>query len=71
MRYTFGEKLKKLRKKEQLTQSALAKKTGIPFYTIVALENNRTKVPLITTVRSLAKHFNISIDELIKDINWK
>jgi transcriptional regulator with XRE-family HTH domain len=71
VRYTFGEKLKILRIKKSLTQKELALKTGIPFYTIVALENHRTKIPLITTVKTFANYFNLSIDEFIKNVRWE
>lgn len=71
MTYTFGKKLKQLRKKERLTLAGLAKKSKVPFHTIVALEVGRSKVPLITTVIKLAKYFKISIEEFIKDVTFK
>lgn len=67
----FAQKLKKLRKLKKLSQTKLSKAAKIPFYTIVALENDRSKVPLITTIIKLSKYFKISVDELIKGVRFE
>ena len=68
MTYTFGGKLKKLRNEKGLSQKELAKQSGVPFYTIVSLELNRSKVPLITTVIKFTKYFKVDISKFIDDI---
>jgi len=67
---TFGEKLKELRKDREITQGQLSLGSDIPFYTIVALENNRSKSPLITTVIRLAKYFQITIEVLLEEVEF-
>lgn len=67
---TFGERLQTLRCKKALTQKELSEKSGIPFYTIIALEYNRTKVPLITTAVKLADFFKVSLIELIDGVEF-
>lgn len=66
----FSQKLKQLRKEKGLSQTELAKGCRVPFYTIVALENDRSNVPLITTVLKFSKYFKISVEELIKGVKF-
>ena len=65
-----SQKLKQLRKQKGLSQTDLAKGCKVPFYTIVALENDRSNVPLITTVLKFSKYFKISVEELIKGVKF-
>lgn len=67
---TFGARIKQLRIAKGITQHQLSADSGIPFYTIVALEYNRTKVPLVTTVIKLADYFKISIPDLITGVSF-
>jgi len=71
MKYRFGEKLRKLRKERNLTTRALSKKAKIPYDTLVALELNKSKDPKITTIIKLAKFFKMSIDDMLKGVEFK
>lgn len=66
----FAEKIKILRKSKKLSQKALAKKIGVPYHTIVAIENDRSKVPLITTLLKFSSFFKVSVDKIIKDVEF-
>ncbi len=68
---TFGEKIQILRLKKGISQKQFSKESGIPFYTIVSLEYDRTKIPLITTVIKLAHYFKLSIIEIIEGVDFK
>ena len=72
MKYTFGKKLQMLRKqKTKLSQHGLAKATGVPFYTIVALENDRSIIPMLTTALKLMKFFKIPLEKFVEDVKFK
>lgn len=60
----FGEKLKKFRKANKLGQVELAKIMNVANGTISMWESGQ-RTPDIDTIRSLAKLFHISINELI------
>lgn len=64
----FGEKLKKFRKANKLGQVELAKIMNVANGTISMWESGQ-RTPDIDTIRSLAKLFHISINELIDDEN--
>lgn len=63
---TFGEKLKKLRTDNGLTQDELAEKTYVTRTAISKWENNKG-YPSIDSLKQLSNLFHISIDELISD----
>lgn len=63
---TFDEKLKKLRKEQNLTQDDLAEKIFVTRTAISKWETGQG-YPSIESLKLLAKLFNISIDELISD----
>lgn len=67
---TFSKRLKELRKQKKVSQKELAKGSGVPFYTLVAIENDRSKVQMITTVIKLARYFKLDIDTLIKGVEF-
>lgn len=60
----IGKSLKEHREREELTQSELAKKTGIKQQNISRWENNEN-FPNIIDCITLAKFYGISIDYLI------
>ena len=62
----FGEKLKKLRTDNNLTQEALAEKIFVTRTAISKWENNKG-YPGIDSLKELSRLFGISIDELISD----
>jgi transcriptional regulator with XRE-family HTH domain len=55
---TFGEKLRDLREKAQLTREALAEASGIPFGTIHGYEIGR-RAPAFAAVIKLAKALGV------------
>ncbi len=63
---TIGDKIKKLRLKQKLTQDALARKANVPYTTLTKIESNVITKPSIQTVAKIASGLRISIDDLIK-----
>lgn len=63
---TFGQKLKKIRKENNLTQEQLA---DMIFVTRTAISKWETDngYPSIDSLKAISNTFNISIDELISD----
>jgi repressor LexA len=70
MAYSFGKKLKTLRKSRNLTQEGLAKALNTKYGTnfnkgmISKWENDREE-PRIDSVRYIADFFNVSLDEIL------
>ena len=62
---TIGQRIKRIRNKNKLTQEALARKSDIPYTTLVKIESNVVKNPSISTVKKIAAGLEITIDELI------
>jgi len=56
--------IKKLRKKEGLSQDKLARSADIPYNTLVKIESGKSNNPTFETLSKLADVFKISIDEL-------
>jgi transcriptional regulator with XRE-family HTH domain len=65
-RETTGERIQRLRKAAGLSQSGLAKATGIPVSTIKNWEQGR-RSPLLDTAGRVAGALNVSLDELTGD----
>ena len=63
---TFGEKLKKLRTDNELTQEELAEKLFVTRTAISKWETDRG-FPAIDSLKLISQLFQISIDELISD----
>lgn len=61
--FTFGKKLKELRKEKGLGQVALAKALGVGKSIISLWEKDKCE-PTISKLILLAKFFNVSIDYL-------
>lgn len=62
----FGNKLLELRKKENLSQEALAEKLNVTRQTISKWELNETS-PDLKQAFLISKLFNISLDELVNN----
>jgi transcriptional regulator with XRE-family HTH domain len=58
------DRLKALRKAAGLTQQALAFKAGLSVSAVVQIENGTIPDPRLSTVRSLARGLEVSLDEL-------
>lgn len=61
---TFGETLKQLRKKSNLTIEELAKEIGISKQSIIDYESDTT-FPKIDILKKISHHFNVSLDYLV------
>lgn len=61
---SFGAKISELRKKEKLSQEALAEKLNVTRQTISNWELDET-TPDIIQAKELSKIFKISLDELV------
>jgi|RhiMetStandDraft_4_1073278.scaffolds.fasta_scaffold3085889_1 transcriptional regulator with XRE-family HTH domain len=61
-----GERIKERRKALNLTQIALAEKSGVPQYHISALETGRVREIQSNTLRPLAQALRISSDWLLE-----
>jgi len=61
----IGDNVKKLRKKNGLTQDALVRKADIPYTTLTKLESNVVKKPSVQTIAKIAKALNVDIEALI------
>ena len=60
----IGSKVKALRKTKNQTQEQLAETVNVSWRTISNLETGRV-IPKLDLIYGLAKHFDISIDELL------
>lgn len=60
----FGEKLRKLRKKTELSQQELAEKSKLDITTINELENGNRQ-PMLKTVKKIAKALSVKASDLI------
>jgi transcriptional regulator with XRE-family HTH domain len=65
---TVGAKIKSWRKKGDLTQDTLAKKSNIPYTTLAKIESNVITNPSLQTITKIAKGLEITLDELIGDL---
>lgn len=60
---TIGKKIRELRKKQELSQSALANELGFAQQTIYLWETDKYEPSLFNCI-CLADYFGISLDEL-------
>lgn len=61
----IGDKIKRIRKENSLTQDSLARKANIPYTTLTKIESNVITKPSIQTVEKIAKGLGITIDNLL------
>ena len=64
---TFGERLKRLRKKAGLTQEKLAELLNISFKTIQRWEWGKN-IPRVDDIKELAAALNVTEDELLNGV---
>lgn len=62
----FGEKLKRERKRANLTQAALGQLVGVTARSISAYENDRV-MPHRKVIRGLARELNVTVEYLTND----
>jgi transcriptional regulator with XRE-family HTH domain len=63
---SIGEKIKKWRKKRELTQEGLARKADIPYATLAKIESGAINNPTLDTITKISKGLEVTIDNLIK-----
>ena len=64
MVHLFGDKLKELRKRDNISQEKLGEYLGETSTAIYSWENNRTQPP-IETITKLAEYFDVTTDYLL------
>jgi len=64
---TFGEKLRKLRTKHDLTQRELTEQLGYANHAMIALLEQGKRQPTAELLLKLMALFNVSADQLIRD----
>jgi transcriptional regulator with XRE-family HTH domain len=62
----IGDKVKKLREKEVITQEELAQRAGVAVVTLSRIERNLAD-PHVSTIRKLARVLNVDPRELVSD----
>ncbi len=63
---TFGQKIRRLRKAKQITQSELADAVGVDFTYISKMENGKgIRLPSEATIRRLAAYLDTDAEALI------
>jgi len=63
----FGEKLRTLRVRHNLTLKELANEFGLTAHGYISELESGKKVPTVEFVLNVARLFNVTIDELLKD----
>lgn len=61
----ISDKIKKWRKKRELTQDALARKANVPYTSLAKIESGVIKNPSIKTVSKIAKGLEVTLDQLM------
>lgn len=67
LEFNIRKILSELMEKNSITEAELARRTQVPPATVNRLMAGATPDPRLTTVRPLARYFNVSIDQLIGD----
>lgn len=63
---TLAKNIRKLRKKNNLSQDKLSKLANMAHNTIIKIESGLIKNPKIKTVQNIADALGVSLDELTK-----
>ena len=63
---SIGDKIKKIRNKQGITQDELARRADLPYTTLTKIESNVITKPTIQTVVKIAKGLGITLDVLLK-----
>lgn len=66
---TIGQKVRAFRKKLDMTQEELSRKAEIPYATLMKIEGDNVKNPTILTIQKIAKALEVTVDEILIDIN--
>jgi transcriptional regulator with XRE-family HTH domain len=61
----LAEKIRQLRRKQGLTQEALARKADVPYTTLTKIESNVINKPTIQTVAKIAHGLQVKVDDLL------
>lgn len=61
---TIGQKIRAWRAKRDLTQDELAKKSDIPYPTLIKIESDTVTNPTLDTVKKIAAGLGVTLDEL-------
>ena len=61
---TFGEQIQEVMKERNLTARALAKTSGVPYFTIIRISNGTHSKPSWPAAKRLAKALILSLDEM-------
>ena len=61
----FGKNLRDIRKENNLTIKQLASQLGVKYQSISNWELNKN-IPNIEIIIKIAKHFNVSLEEIIR-----
>ena len=62
----LGERIKKLRLEKEMTQEELAIQVNVTKATISLYENNK-RVPTLEKILTIAKVFEVTVDDLVKE----
>lgn len=63
---TLAKNIRKLRKRNNLSQDKLSKLANVAHNTIIKIESGLIKNPKIETVQNIADGLGVSLDELTK-----
>lgn len=66
----LGERLRIIRESKGLTQDVLAERAGLTNISISAIETGRVSAPRIKTIVAIAKSLNVSLDAIVKDVEF-
>jgi len=61
---TFGERLKRIREKQGLSQQELSQKAAVPYETIYRVERGLHQEPRVSVAAKLARALGVSLDVL-------
>ena len=61
----IARKLRKLRKSKGLSQEKLARLADVANNTIIKIEAGKNKNPTLSTLKKIAKTFEVNVDDLI------
>ena len=68
--FKIGVNIKKHRNKQKISQDVLSKKSTLAFHTIAKIEAGSTPNPTIKTVKKIADALSVSIDNLVKNLEY-
>lgn len=63
---SIAETVSKLMQSKGLSKYKLAKESGVPYTTLIKILDGTTKNPQIESLQSIAKYFEVDVDDLIE-----